>query len=241
MRLGAWFASRDEAGDELVRALAGMSFERPVVLALPRGGVPVGLKVAKALHAPLDLLMVRKIGVPWQPELAAAAIVDGEKHELVLNEETMSMARLSLADLEPSIKQELAEIERRRSIYLAGRPAVSVRDRSVIIVDDGIATGTTVRVAIRALRKRAPKELVIAVPVAPPDTIAVLRKEVDRVVCVSEPEPFYAIGSFYGDFHAMDDAEVTRLLAEAPRDVQPAEASVGTAGPEGAPPGTAGP
>lgn len=214
-----WFASREEAGEALAKELTGLTLQRPVVLALPRGGIPVGLKVAQALGAPLDLLMVRKVGVPWQPEFAAAAIGDGEQHELVLNETAMSMAGLVAGDLRASIKEELAEIERRRTLYLAGRPPVAIRDRSVIIVDDGIATGTTLRVAIKALRKRGPKELIVAVPVGPPDTIATLRSEVDRVVCVSQPEPFYAIGNFYGDFHPLSDGEVTSLLAQAPRDV----------------------
>lgn len=213
-----WFASREEAGEAVVRALQGMHFERPVVLALPRGGVPVGLSIALALRAPLDLLMVRKIGVPWQPELAAAAIVDGEEHEIVVNEEVMSAEGLTMTDLEPFIRAEAAEIERRRSVYLAGRPPVPIRGRSVIIADDGIATGTTMRVAVKALRKRFPAELVIAVPVASPRTVASLRREVDQIVCVSEPEPFYAIGAFYRDFHPVSDEEVTRLLALAPRD-----------------------
>jgi putative phosphoribosyl transferase len=228
MRHPGVFASREEAADALATELVKMAgtgdgaFERPVVLALPRGGVPIGLAVAQALHAPLDLLMVRKIGVPWQPELAAAAIVDGDKYDLVLNDRVMSQAGLTVTDLQPTIDAELAEIERRRHRYLEGRPSTSLRDRTVIIVDDGIATGTTLRAAIKALRRRGPRELVVAVPVAPVDTVATLRSEVDRVICLSQPADFTAIGFHYRDFHALSDEEVTQLLALAPRDTHAA-------------------
>jgi putative phosphoribosyl transferase len=218
MMYGTRFASREEAGAALARKLANEIFERPVIFALPRGGIPVGLKCAQALKAPLDLLMVRKIGVPWQKELAAAAVVDGETHELVLNDSVMAMAGLDVSDLESEIAEELAEIERRRKKYLQGRSPIAVKDRSVIIVDDGIATGTTLRVAIKALRKRQPEEIVVAVPVAPADTIESLRSEVDRIFCLAQPEPFYAIGLHYVDFHPVSDEEVMRLMAQAPTD-----------------------
>lgn len=218
MMYGARFASREEAGAALARQLAKETFVRPVVLALPRGGIPIGLECAQALKSPLDLLMVRKIGVPWQKELAAAAIVDGESHELVLNDQVMAITGLEASDLEAEIVEELAEIERRRKKYLQGRPPIAVKGRSVIIVDDGIATGTTLRVAIKALRKRQPKELVIAVPVAPADTIESLRSEVDRIFCLAQPEPFYAIGLHYVDFHPVNDDEVMSLMAQAPTD-----------------------
>jgi putative phosphoribosyl transferase len=218
MMYGTRFASREEAGVALARRLAKETFVRPVILALPRGGIPIGLKCAQALKAPLDLLMVRKIGVPWQKELAAAAIVDGESHELVLNDNVMTMTGLDVSDLEGEIVEELAEIERRRKKYLQERPPIAVKDRSVIIVDDGIATGTTLRVAIKALRKRQPKEIVGAVPVAPADTIERLRSEVDRIFCLAQPEPFYAIGLHYVDFHPVSDEEVIRLMAQAPAD-----------------------
>jgi putative phosphoribosyl transferase len=193
---------------------------RPVVLALPRGGIPIGLEVAKALHAPLDLLMVRKIGVPWQPELAAAAIVDGPAHTTVLNEDVMAMTGLRLTNLQPTIDRELAEIDRRRALYLDAtrRTPIPVTGRSVIIVDDGVATGTTLRAAIRALRTRSPREIIVAVPVAPADAVDALREEVDHVVCLAHPDPFYAIGLHYADFHPLEDAEVQQLLARAPRE-----------------------
>jgi putative phosphoribosyl transferase len=207
------FASRVEAGKLLAERLEKRRFERPVVLALPRGGVPVALEVARALKAPLDLILVRKIGVPWQPELAAAAIVDGERRELVLNEEVMAMAGVGKDEIERLAAKQLAEIERRRALYLKDRQPVSVAGLTAIVVDDGIATGTTVKAALQALRKRNPKRLVLAVPVAPPDTIEELRSYVDEIVCLEQPEPFYAIGAFYRDFHQVDDEEVVEMLA----------------------------
>jgi putative phosphoribosyl transferase len=207
------FASRAEAGKLLAERLEKRRFERPVVLALPRGGVPVALEVARALNAPLDLILVRKIGVPWQPELAAAAIVDGERRELVLNEEVMAMTGVGKDEIERLAAKQLAEIERRRALYLKDRQPVSVAGSTAIVVDDGIATGTTVKAALQALRKRNPKRLVLAVPVAPPDTIEELRSYVDEIVCLEQPEPFYAIGAFYRDFHQVDDEEVVEMLA----------------------------
>ncbi len=209
------FASRVEAGKLLAERLEKRHFERPVVLALPRGGVPVGIEVARVLKAPLDLILVRKIGVPWQPELAVAAIVDGERRELVLNEEVMAMTGVGRDEIERLATQQLAEIERRRALYLKDRQPISVAGTTAIVVDDGIATGTTVKAALQALRKRNPKRLVLAVPVAPPDTIEELRPHVDEIVCLEQPEPFYAIGSFYRDFHQVADEEVVEMLAAA--------------------------
>jgi putative phosphoribosyl transferase len=213
------FTTREDAGRRLARRLEAMKIADPVIFALPRGGVPVAVEVAKALNAPVDLLMVRKIGVPSQPELAAAAVVDGERPDLVLNDQVMHMARLSRGDVEVLMAKQLAEIDRRRRLYLGGRPAETVAGRSAIVVDDGIATGTTVRAALRALRRRKPKRLILAVPVAPRDTLRDLGSEVDDLVCLEQPEPFYAIGAFYGDFHQVEDSEVIALLASvAPAD-----------------------
>lgn len=209
------FASRAEAGRLLAERLEKRHFERPVVLALPRGGVPVALEVAQALKAPLDLILVRKIGVPWQPELAAAAVVDGERRELVLNKEVMALTGVHKDEIERLAEKQLAEIERRRAIYLKDRPPVPVAGMTAIVIDDGIATGTTAKAALQALRKRGPKRLVLAVPVAPPDTIEELRPLVDEIVCLEQPEPFFAIGSFYRDFHQVEDEEVVEMLAAA--------------------------
>jgi putative phosphoribosyl transferase len=207
------FLSRTQAGKLLAEQVVKFDFTQPVVLALPRGGVPVAIEVARVLKAPLDLLLVRKIGVPSQPELAAAAIVDGEHPELVLNVEVMAMAGLHRRDIEPDVAKALAEIERRRKLYLQNRTPVRVSGCTAIVVDDGIATGTTVKAALQALRRRHPKKLILAIPVAPPDTIKELEAHVDQIICLLQPEPFGAIGIYYGDFHQVSDEEVIKLLA----------------------------
>jgi len=207
------FATREQAGAQLAIELKRRRYERPLVLALPRGGVPVAAEVARALKAPLDLLLVRKIGVPWQRELAAAAVVDGEQHDLVYNDEVMATAQLRHADLEPQIAEALKEIERRRGLYLKDRKPLSIEGSTAIVIDDGIATGTTVKAALKALQRRRPLKLVLAIPVAPAGSIAELRPHVDELICLHQPEPFGAIGYFYEDFHQVPDEEVIRLLA----------------------------
>lgn len=192
-----------------------MALQKPVVLALPRGGVPVGFEIAKLLKAPLDLLLVRKIGLPAQPELAAAAVVDGERVDIVVNEEVASWAGLDNAAIEELAQEELKEIERRRRIYLSNREPVSVTGHTVILVDDGIATGTTVRAALKALARRGAAHLVLAVPVAPAETALSLRGDVDDVVCLLTPHTFFGIGEFYRDFHQLSDEEVLTYLREA--------------------------
>jgi len=209
------FADRVEAGRALAKKLAGKNYEHPVVLALPRGGVPVAAEVAQALGAPLGLVLVRKIGVPYQPELALAAVVDGSHPQVVINEDVWRTAGVSDANFEAIKARELEEIERRRKLYLQGGDRVTVRDTTAIVIDDGIATGATIRAALRALRRSRPKTLVLAVPVAPPDTLAQLSFEVDESVCLETPDPFYAIGLFYRDFRQVSDQEVVASLAEA--------------------------
>jgi putative phosphoribosyl transferase len=210
------FNDRTEAGRALAVRLSGMSLSPPiVVLALPRGGVPIGAEIARALNAPLDLLLVRKIGAPWQRELAVAAVVDGQPPDIVFDEETMAATGVDRTYVEAEAEKELLEIERRRHTYLRGRPPVKVEGATAIVVDDGIATGTTVRAALKALRRRKPARLVLAVPVAPSDTLAALRAEVDDTVCLAEPYPFHAIGLHYRDFHQVDDDEVLAALAAA--------------------------
>jgi putative phosphoribosyl transferase len=210
------FANRADAARQLTQRLAAMRFEPPiVVLALPRGGVPIGAEVARALHAELDLLLVRKIGAPWQPELAVAAVVDGERPEVVIDETMMGLAGVDRDYIESQTQRALREIARRRALYLRGRTPAPLAGATVIVVDDGIATGTTVRAALKALRRKGVKRLVLAVPVAPADTCYALRAEVDTLVCLSQPEPFHAIGLHYDDFDQVEDAEVLRAL-EAP-------------------------
>lgn len=216
------FTNRTEAGQLLAKRLAEKDYAKPAILALPRGGVPVALEVAKVLKAPLDLLLVRKIGVPYQPELALGAVVDGDNPQVVINEDVRHLAHISDDEFEAIKARELEEIERRRSLYLKGRKRISVKDATAIVVDDGIATGATVRAALRALRQAGPEKLVLAVPVAPLDTIKRLRSEVDELVCLETPEPFYAIGLYYYDFGQVSDEEVARLLAESDRTATPA-------------------
>jgi len=211
------FENRTVAGRALGERLVRMKLADPVVLALPRGGVPVGLEVARALHAPLDLLLVRKIGVPWQPELAVGAVMDGGAPVIVVEPHVMAETGIDRQYIEDRAQQELTEIERRRAVYLGRRAPEPVTGRTAIVVDDGIATGTTMRAALRGLRQRKPARLVLAVPVAPPETIDALRAEVDDVVCLMQPAFFGAIGYFYIDFHQLTDDEVVALMRQAPR------------------------
>jgi len=209
------FQDRRDAGKRLAQELLRFKASDPIVLALPRGGVPVAFEIARALEAPLDLVLVRKIGAPDQPELALGAVVDGEKTEIVVNEDVLEALALSESFVRERAAREIEEIERRRRLYLRGRDRVPVAGKTALVVDDGIATGATMRAALRAVRRRQPSRLVLAVPVAPAETVESLRSEVDEVVCLSTPSFFGAIGYFYHDFRQVDDDEVRRLLAEA--------------------------
>ncbi len=165
------YENRSDAGKRLARELAGYKSQDPLILALPRGGVPVGAEIAKALDAPLDLILDRKLGVPMQPELAMGAVIDGAEPQVVRNEDIIAFLAMPEAEFEQICARELAEIERRRKLYLADRPRAELRDRVVIVVDDGIATGATVRAALQAIRGKGPSKLVLAVPVAPTSTL----------------------------------------------------------------------
>lgn len=209
------FQNRTEAGRELATRLAGMKPDDPVVLALPRGGVPVAIEVARAFSAPLDLVMVRKIGAPGQPELAIGAVVNGDDPKTVLNDRIVRAFGLDADRIDDMVAAQLDEIARRRALYLRGRPQVPVAGRTVIVVDDGIATGATVRASLAALRRRGPRRLILAVPVAPADTLEALKPEVDATVCLSVPDRFRAVGAHFRDFGQTSDAEVVALLDEA--------------------------
>jgi putative phosphoribosyl transferase len=209
------FADRGDAGRRLATALVRYRNSRPVVLALPRGGVPVGFEVAKALAAPLEVLIVRKIGAPGHPELGLGAIVDGNEPQLVLNKEVVRQVYPPPGYVDEEMRRQLAEIERRRRRYLGDRAPVPVDGQTAIVVDDGIATGGTVRAALRGLALNRPERLVLAVPVAPADSLAELAGECDDIVCLQTPDPFYAVGPHYRDFTQTEDDEVIRLLAEA--------------------------
>lgn len=206
------FSDREDAGRQLAARLLPFKDQNPCILALPRGGVPVGFEIAKALNAPLDLVLVRKIGAPFQPELAIGAIVDGQNPELVLNDAIIKSLGLKSYVAEESAKQ-LKEIERRRQAYLGDRPRVDVSGRTALIVDDGIATGATIKAALHATRRAHPKRLVLAVPVAPTETLAALRKEADEVICLEDYEDFDAIGYYYADFSQVSDDTVRDLLS----------------------------
>ena len=210
------FVDRTDAGRSLAKALARYKGQRPVVLALPRGGVPVAAEVATALDAPLDLILVRKIGVPFQPELAMGAVVDGREPVIVRNEDVISLTGVSEQEFNATRDQQFAEIERRRKLYLGDRPHPQITDRVVIVVDDGIATGATTRAALQAIRMRKPSKLVLAVPVAPTATLKELRGEADEIVCLEDYEDFGAIGRFYSDFSQVSDTEVTETLSRHP-------------------------
>jgi putative phosphoribosyl transferase len=212
--------NRRAAGTGLAEAVSALmraqpEIADPVLLALPRGGVPVALEIVRRLGAPLDLVMVRKIGVPGQPELAAAAVVNGDEPQLVVNREIVSSVGMTAAALDAGKERELAEIARRRGRYLGGRSAVPVEGRDAVVVDDGVATGATTRAALLGVRRRRPRSLTLAVPVAPRDTLALLAEEVDHVVCLATPAPFHAIGNHYDDFTQVTDEAVVRMLREA--------------------------
>jgi predicted phosphoribosyltransferase len=213
------FRDRQEAGCLLAEKLAAYA-ERPdvIVLALPRGGVPVGFEVARVLHAPLDVVIVRKLGVPGQEELAMGAIAMGGMQ--VLNVPVVHSFGISQKEIESAAAKERLELERRERAYRGGRAAPEIRGHIVILVDDGIATGTTMKVAIAALKQQRPSRIVVAVPVAPWSSCQEMKREVDDVVCLLSPEDFMAIGAWYADFTQVPDQEVCDLLERADREAQ---------------------
>lgn len=212
------FADRRQAGQALAQRLLALPLPAPrVVLALPRGGVPVAAPIALALRAPLDLLLVRKIGAPQQRELALAAVVEGEPPDIVVADEVQRHVGADTAYIEAMVEVELREIARQRQVYLRGRAQVPIQGATVIVVDDGIATGTTLRAALKALRRRHPARLLLAVPVAPRAALAALRAEVDDCVCLATPTPFYAVGEHYVDFAQVEDRDVIEALDAAGR------------------------
>jgi len=208
------FRNRAEAGRLLARLLMPYAGRADVlILALPRGGVPVAFEVARMLGAPLDILVVRKLGLPDQEELAMGAIASGGVR--VLNDEVVDALHVPDDIIDRVAASEQAELERRERVYRGDRPAPVLRDQTVMLVDDGLATGTTMRAAIAAVRAQRPAQLVVAIPVAAAESLAALRPLVDALICVTAPEPFYALGLWYEDFAPTTDAEVCALLARA--------------------------
>ncbi|MQW85868.1 phosphoribosyltransferase [Sinorhizobium saheli] len=227
------FADRADAGRRLARAIEKEDFADPLVMALPRGGVPVAFEVAAILGAPLELLLVRKIGAPGHEEFGLGALVDGEEPLRVLNAEAMRLVRPSEAYLEEETARQRLELTRRRALYLGDRPRISPKGRNVIIVDDGIATGGTATAAVRAMRQAGAAKLMLAVPVAPPNAIASLRSEVDRIVCLASPASFHAVSIYYDDFSQTTDDEVIALMKRANGEDTGSEAGSGTMSPDG--------
>ena len=206
------FRDRSDAGRKLAAALSGYAGGGDVlVLGLPRGGVPVAYEVAQALRAPLDVFIVRKLGFPSQPELAMGAVASGGV--LVLNDDVVRQLDVPQSVIDRVAAAEQIEIERRERSYRGGRPAPSVEGKTVILIDDGLATGSTMRAAARAERKLNPARIVIAVPLAAATTREVLRREADEIVCLATPEPFFAVGQWYANFEQTSDEEVRELLA----------------------------
>ncbi|MFL5289172.1 MAG: erythromycin esterase family protein [Rhodopila sp.] len=210
------FDDRTQAGRLLAERLHAMKLAKPVVFALPRGGVPVALEIAWTLNAPLDLLLVRKIGAPGQPELALGAVVEGEAAETVVNEDVRQMTGASDAYLERTRHKELAEIVRRRTLYLEGRARIDPAGCTAIVVDDGLATGATAKAGLTAIRRQGAARVVLAVPVAPQETLTEMQDYADEVVCLIAARQFGGVGAFYADFHQLTDSEAISLLRQAP-------------------------
>jgi putative phosphoribosyl transferase len=212
------FKDRSEAGRELAARLQHYAGHADVlVLALPRGGVPIGYEVARALHAPMDVFVVRKLGVPGHEEFAMGAVASGGVR--VLNEQVVNVLGIPDYVIDAVAGWEEQELERRERTYRGNRPLPDARRKTVILVDDGLATGSTMLAAVKALRQLKPARIVVAVPVASPDTCELLKEEVDEVVCAVTPEPFYAVGLWYQDFSQTSDEEVRELLLRSDAEV----------------------
>jgi putative phosphoribosyl transferase len=196
----------------LAKRLKSYAGQDVVVLAIPRGGLPVARQVADALGAPLDVVVVRKLGAPGQPELGIGAVVDGDHPRAIFNPQLLETLGVSDEYIDAEVARQLKEVKRREAAYRQGRAKVPIEGKTVIIVDDGIATGSSVRAALRGIRRARPGKLILAVPVAPPETVEALRTEADEIVCLETPEVFFAVGQFYEDFHQVSDDEVRTIL-----------------------------
>ncbi len=209
------FRDRVDAGRRLAVRLAHLPPDTTVVLALPRGGVVVGAEIARRLGCPLDVLIVRKLGAPGKPELAIGAVTDGTEPTTTLNDDVIAAQRVDESYVAREVQAQLAEVARQHALYRAGRPPLEIRQRSVVVVDDGIATGASVRAGILALRDRGALRIVLAVPVAPADSLDALQPIADQLVCLHVARVFRAVGAFYRDFRQVEDDEVIALLQQA--------------------------
>ena len=210
------YLTREQAGKMLARRLMPYASHNVVVLGVPRGGLPVAKEVADALGAALDVVVVRKLGAPGQPELGIGAVVDGDHPRAIFNQDIIEHLGVSEEYIDAEIARQLKEVNRRESAYRGGRAKVPLSGKIVIVVDDGIATGSSIRAALRGVRRQKPKRLVLAVPVAPADAIEVLRSEADDIICIETPENFFAVGQLYRDFHQVTGDEVKTILQTRP-------------------------
>jgi len=206
------FRDRIDAGRQLAEALKEYEALKPIILGLPRGGVPIAFEVAQALHAPLDVLVVRKVGAPWNPEFGIGAIAPDVQ---ILDEISLSELGLKSFDINDCLENERKELERRNHLYRGMKEFPRLEGKTVILCDDGLATGVTTRAAIAAIKKMKPSQLILAVPVGPADTVANLKKLVDTLICLKIPSHFYAVGAFYRSFSQVSDTEVINLLMRA--------------------------
>jgi putative phosphoribosyl transferase len=208
------FHDRTDAGRQLAEALKGYEAFKPIILALPRGGIPIGFEVAKALHATLDVLVVRKIGVPWNPEFGVGAIAPGVQ---IFDQPSLNALDLTPSDLKGIIEEEQLELHRRLQAYRGKADFPNISGKTVILIDDGLATGITIQAAIEAIKKLKPAQLILAVPVGPSDTVDRLSHLVDKLICLEIPSHFFAVGSFYHNFPQVSDKEVIDLLRLSPQ------------------------
>ena len=206
------FADRVDAGQQLAARLAEMTLDHPMIFALPRGGVPVAAEIAARLEAPLDLILVRKIGAPNNPELALGAIAEGGEQEVIINEDVWMMTRTEPLYFNEAKAAQEEELVRRSKLYLGGRERLDPKDRTVIVVDDGLATGATMKAALKALSARGARRVIVALPVAPEDSLHALSDLADEIVCLRPVVQFQGVGQFYRDFHQLSDEETVALL-----------------------------
>lgn len=209
------FQDRHEAGKLLAREIAQLALHAPIVLALPRGGIPIAAEIARQLRAPFDLILVRKIGAPENPELAVGAVVDGEPPDLVINRGIANRLGLDDSTLHDLTRAQRPEMERRRLLYLGDRTPLPVKDKTVIVTDDGAATGASMKAAVQAVRRRSPASILVALPVAAPDAVTDLTGVADRVVCLEQPAGFSSLNRYYNDFRQYSDDEVIEMLDDA--------------------------